>query len=77
MGVKVAEEKDRMTVAGSKPRGAVIDSKGDHRIAMAFSILGSAVGETVIDGAECVSKTFPEFWDILRSIGGEIKINGE
>jgi len=77
MGVKVAEERDRMTIAGSKPRGAVVDSKGDHRIAMAFSLLGSLVGGTTIDGAECVNKTFPEFWDILRSIGGKVTTNGE
>ena len=77
MGIKVAEEKDKLTITGSMPKDSIIDSKGDHRIAMAFSILGSVVGETIIEGAECVSKTFPEFWDILKSIGGEVKINGE
>ena len=77
MGINIREEKDRLTVAGSMPKGSVIDSKGDHRIAMAFGILGSVVGETIIDGAECVSKTFPEFWDILKNIGGKVEINGE
>ena len=77
MGVKVREEKDRLTVAGSVLKGSVINAKGDHRIAMAFSILGSAVGKTIIDDAECVTKTYPEFWDILKSIGGVVKINGE
>ena len=77
MGIKVGEERDKLTVTGSMPKGSIIDSKGDHRIAMAFSILGSAVGETIIDGAECISKTFPEFWNILKSIGGEVKINGK
>ena len=77
MGIKVGEERDKLTVAGAMPKGSVIDTKGDHRIAMAFSILGSAVGETIIDGAECVSKTFPQFWDILQSIGGKVEINGE
>jgi 3-phosphoshikimate 1-carboxyvinyltransferase len=77
MGIKVREERHKLAVTGSMPKGAVIDSKGDHRIAMAFSILGSVAGETIIDDAECVSKTFPEFWDILASIGGEVKINGE
>jgi len=77
MGVKVREEKDKLTVAGSIPKGSVIDSKGDHRIAMAFSILGSTIGETIIDGAECVSKTFPQFWDILKSIGGKVEIDGK
>jgi len=77
MGIKVGEERDRLTIAGSKLRGSVIDTKGDHRIAMAFSLIGSLVGETIIDDAGCVSKTFPEFWDMLKSIGGKVKINGE
>jgi len=74
IGIKVREEKDKLTITGSIPKGSVIDAKGDHRIAMAFSLLGSAVGETVIDGAECVSKTYPEFWDVLKSMGGKVEI---
>ena len=77
MGVKVVEEKDRLTIFSSRLKGAVIDSKDDHRIAMAFSILGSLVGGTIINGAECVNKTFPQFWDILRSIGGKVEIDGQ
>ena len=75
MGIRVREERDKLSVTGSVPKGSVIDSKGDHRIAMAFSILGLATGETVIDGAECVAKTYPGFWDVLKSIGGEVEIN--
>jgi len=75
MGIKVTEERNSLTITGSRPSGAVIDSKGDHRIAMAFSILGSVAGHTIIDGAECVSKTYPEFWNELKNIGGEVKIN--
>jgi len=77
MGVAVIDERNRLTITGSKPKGAVIDSKDDHRIAMAFSILGSLVGDTIINEAECVNKTFPEFWDILKNIGGEVQIDGE
>ena len=77
MGVKVQEERNRLIIAGSRPKGSAIDTKGDHRIAMAFSILGSVVGETIINDAECVSKTFPQFWDILKSIGSEVEIDGE
>ena len=77
MGVKVKEEKNKLVIVGSRLRGATIDSKDDHRIAMAFSILGALVGDTVIEGAECVSKTFPQFWDILKSIGGKIELNGK
>jgi 3-phosphoshikimate 1-carboxyvinyltransferase len=76
MGIKVTEERNRLTITGSQPKGSVIDARGDHRIAMAFSILGSLAGGTVISGTECVSKTYPEFWDILKGIGGKVKIDG-
>ena len=76
MGVKVAEEENRMLITGSNLKGAVVDSHDDHRIAMAFSILGTLAGNTTINNAECVKKTFPEFWDILKSIGGRLKIDG-
>jgi len=77
MGIKVVEERNRLTITGSQPKGSLIDSQGDHRIAMAFSLLGSVAGETIIDGAECVSKTYPKFWDALESIGGKVKIDGK
>lgn len=76
MGVKIEEERDKLTITGSNPKGSVIDSYDDHRIAMAFGILGTVAGETVINNAECVSKTFPQFWDILKSIGGKVEIDG-
>ena len=77
MGIKVGEEGNRLTIAGAEPKGSVIDTRGDHRIAMAFGILGSVAGGTIIDDAECVSKTYPEFWDILKSIGGRVEIDGK
>jgi len=77
MGVKIIEERGRLAVAGSVPKGSTIDPKGDHRLAMAFGILGSRAGGTIIDGAECVAKTYPQFWDELKSIAGEVKIDGK
>ncbi len=76
MGIKVKEEPDRLLITGGVPHGAVIDSKGDHRIAMAFSILGVLAGDTVIESAECVNKTFPAYWDILKSLGGDVTLDG-
>jgi len=55
----------------------VVDSYGDHRIAMAFGVLGAAIGGVTIDGAECVAKTFPDFWEVLKSVGGELEINAK
>ena len=77
MGIKVTEEEHRLTITGSEPKGSAIDTKGDHRMAMAFSILGSVAGGTIINDAECVSKTYPEFWEALKSIGGEVEIDGK
>jgi len=76
-GVKVREGKDRLTIIGSSPAGAVIDSKNDHRIAMAFGILGTVTGNMTISDAECVTKTNPQFWDTLASVGGKVKYGGK
>ncbi|MEE8582700.1 MAG: 3-phosphoshikimate 1-carboxyvinyltransferase [Dehalococcoidales bacterium] len=76
MGISVTEAEDRLTIHGGRPRGAVIDSHGDHRIAMAFSILGAAIGGTTIEGAECVAKTYPGFWQNLKKVGGRLEIDG-
>ncbi|TET26382.1 MAG: 3-phosphoshikimate 1-carboxyvinyltransferase [Dehalococcoidia bacterium] len=75
MGVEVTEEKDRLTIVGSKVKGSAVDSRGDHRIAMALAVLGSAVGKTIINDAECVAKTFPDFWETLKSIGVKVAAN--
>jgi 3-phosphoshikimate 1-carboxyvinyltransferase len=71
-GIKVVEEKDKLIIKGGKPIPAVIDSHDDHRIAMAFSLMGAACGGITIEGSECVSKTFPEYWQTLRSLGVKI-----
>jgi 3-phosphoshikimate 1-carboxyvinyltransferase len=48
-------------------RSAVVDSTGDHRIAMAASILAlNAKGRSLIRGADCVSVSFPEFFALLE-----------
>jgi 3-phosphoshikimate 1-carboxyvinyltransferase len=68
-GIRVEEKLDLLTVRGGRPTEAVIDSKSDHRIAMAFSLMGVVAGGITIEGAECVSKTYPEYWKTLRNLG--------
>jgi 3-phosphoshikimate 1-carboxyvinyltransferase len=68
-GIKVVEEPDRIMITGGKPRKATINSWNDHRIAMAFSLLGAATGGIMIEGSETVSKTYPEYWKTLRGLG--------
>ena len=67
MGAEVVEFEDGLDVpGGQKLHGAAIDSGGDHRIAMAFSVAAlGAEGETLIQGAESAAISFPEFFNLL------------
>jgi len=70
MGAEVEEFDDGIAVSGSAElRGAAIDSYGDHRIAMAFSVAALlAQGETEIKNPECVAISFPEFFGLLETL---------
>ncbi|HIC96006.1 TPA: 3-phosphoshikimate 1-carboxyvinyltransferase [Candidatus Bipolaricaulota bacterium] len=70
MGACIDELPDGWRISGvSQLHGAHVDSYRDHRIAMALAIAGLlADGETVIDGAECVSISFPKFWATLEQL---------
>lgn len=70
MGAEVEEYEDGFAVNGPvRLRGAHLRAYGDHRIAMAFTIAALvAEGESELDGAECVSVSFPEFFQLLDSV---------
>ena len=70
MGANVEEFDDGIVVSGGTTlRGATIDSFGDHRIAMAFSVAALiADGPTEIMDSECVDVSFPEFFSGLDSL---------
>jgi 3-phosphoshikimate 1-carboxyvinyltransferase len=70
MGAAVEEFEDGLRVFGpAQLRGAEIDPRADHRIAMAFTVAGLiAQGETEIKGAECVAVSFPEFFELWESV---------
>jgi 3-phosphoshikimate 1-carboxyvinyltransferase len=67
MGAEVAEFEDGLDVPGGQTlHGATIDSGGDHRIAMAFSVAAlRAQGDTLIQGADSAAISFPEFFNLL------------
>jgi len=73
IGIRTREEENLLTVIGGTPHGAEIDSHSDHRLAMAFGVLGTAIGDTVIHGAECVEKTYPQFWQALATLGAKVE----
>lgn len=72
MGASVEERPDGLRVEGRKAgqlRGAEIDSRGDHRIAMAFAIAAlGARGTTLIRGADCVGVSYPTFFADLERV---------
>jgi len=70
MGVEVEEFEDGFAVEGTdKLKGARIDTEGDHRIAMAFTVAGLvAEGETLIESAECVEVSYPDFYRDIESL---------
>jgi 3-phosphoshikimate 1-carboxyvinyltransferase len=69
MGARVEERPDGLAIEGGRPlHGARVRSWGDHRIAMALAVAAlAASGDCEIEGAECVSVSFPEFWSILEA----------
>ncbi|HEU0005144.1 MAG TPA: 3-phosphoshikimate 1-carboxyvinyltransferase, partial [Terriglobia bacterium] len=72
MGAQVEEFEDGLAISGrQRLHGAVINTYGDHRIAMAFAVAGLvAEGETVIEGAECAGVSFPGFFEVLERLKG-------
>ena len=67
-GIEVEEFEDGFEVVGGELKPATIDSFGDHRIAMSFAIAGLKCGMVVKD-SECIATSFPNFVEILSSIG--------
>jgi 3-phosphoshikimate 1-carboxyvinyltransferase len=69
MGASIQEMPDGLVIQGSTLHGAVLESRKDHRVAMALSIAAlGAKGKTIIKDAECVSVTVPEFYSLLDSL---------
>jgi 3-phosphoshikimate 1-carboxyvinyltransferase len=80
MGVGIRLEGDRMMVMGGEGatagrivKGATVHSRHDHRIAMACAVAGlQAQGETIIEEAQAVNKSYPDFYEHLRLLGAEV-----
>jgi 3-phosphoshikimate 1-carboxyvinyltransferase len=68
LGGNVHAEDDRITIFPTPLHGAIINPDNDHRTAMSFAVLGLGIGGITITDAECVSKSFPGFWDILAGV---------
>ena len=76
MGVSVTEEHDTLTIHGGESTlsGATVEGYHDHRIIMSLSVAGLvAEGTTTVEGAEHVDISFPNFFELLDELGGEIE----
>ncbi|MBP2143691.1 3-phosphoshikimate 1-carboxyvinyltransferase [Methanococcus voltae] len=81
MGAKIEEKPDGLIITGldlengETLKGAELETYHDHRLIMAFTMAGMlAQGQTKIKGEEAVSISFPNFVDVIKSIGGNIEI---
>ena len=75
LGGRCEEGPDSLTVTGSTLAGGTVDSAGDHRIAMAAAIAATGcTGPVTVLGAECVKKSYPDFWEVYKSLGGEVHV---
>lgn len=76
MGVKIELRDDEMLVYGNnKVKGAKVNSHTDHRIAMACAVTAlKAEGETTIEGAEAINKSYPDFFWHLKKLGADVSL---
>jgi 3-phosphoshikimate 1-carboxyvinyltransferase len=73
LGIKIEISGDYMLVTGGEVKGAHLSSHDDHRIAMAAAVAGlGATGKVYIKDSQCISKSYPGFFDDLRKIGASI-----
>lgn len=65
LGIHTEEREDGIKIFPGKPQGGLVETFGDHRVAMAFSLVGLKVPGVQIDNEKCVAKTFENYWDVF------------
>lgn len=68
VGIKVEEEQDAIRIHPGIPHAALIQTYDDHRMAMAFALIGLKCEGIVIDNCECCGKTFENYFSVLGSL---------
>lgn len=76
MGVKIDLSEDKMVIHGGEGvKGATVHSRHDHRIAMACAVAAlKADGNTIIEEADAIKKSYPDFYNDLKSIGANVSL---
>jgi len=65
LGADIRETDDGLEIVGGQLHGGALETHHDHRLAMAFGVLGSVVEGVRLDDAGVVSKSWPSFWDAM------------
>jgi len=74
LGIKVEVNDDAMLIYGGKPKGTEFEAHNDHRMAMSLSIAALfAEGDSIINGAGAVTKSYPRFFNDLTNLKAKIK----
>lgn len=68
LGVRCEAREDGVKIYPSAPHGATIETFGDHRVAMAFALVGLRTEGVIIENAEVCSKTFGEYFSVLDNL---------
>ncbi len=68
LGATVEEAEDALRITPGPLQGAAIDTYDDHRMAMSFAMAGLRIPGVIINDPECVSKTFPDFFDRFAAL---------
>ncbi|HEX9018229.1 MAG TPA: hypothetical protein VF806_03530, partial [Anaerolineaceae bacterium] len=73
VGVETGEREDGFTIQGGTLKGGVVNAHGDHRLAMAMAVAGLAArAPVVVEGAEIIDESFPEFVATLKTLGAHL-----
>ena len=74
MGADITVNEDGLTINGGRQLfGATINPHNDHRIAMSCAVAAlGAKGETKIQNVECINKSYPQFFNDLHVLGGNV-----
>jgi 3-phosphoshikimate 1-carboxyvinyltransferase len=78
VGIEVEESTDGLTIRGGAARGGVVDARGDHRIAMAFAVLGTMASAPItVRGAREIETSYPGFVETLTSLGARVEADSQ
>ncbi|HIP25055.1 MAG TPA: 3-phosphoshikimate 1-carboxyvinyltransferase [Archaeoglobus profundus] len=74
LGINVKKRDDGLEIVGGKIEGGLVESFGDHRMALAFSLLGLIAEKGItVRNAEVVSVSYPGYFDMLKRLGANIE----